>query len=292
MKQMKAEFGVEFLTAQFGVSVSGYYAWEARPALSPRKAAQWELSAKVLGRFVASGGVAGHRKIHADLADDGVVLDRKTVAARMRELHLVPKQTVRAWRRAAARARTSPDPIDLVERDFSTEIAPGSVLVGDITYVRTDEGWLYAATVIDLATRTVLGSASSKRIDTSLIIRALKRAIDTGHVAQNAIFHSDHGAQYRSRRFRKYCKQHAIRQSMGSNFECWDNAVAESFFSKLKSERLDWSRFTTRAAAAAEVADYVRHFNHNRRHQTLGYATPIATLERRTRPAAPTPAAA
>jgi transposase InsO family protein len=138
----------------------------------------------------------------------------------------------------------------------------------------------------------VLGSASSKRIDTTLIIRALKNAIDTGHVAENAIFHTDHGVQYRSRRFRTYCKRHHIRQSMGSNFECWDNAVAESFFSKLKGERLDWCHFATRAAAAAEVADYIRHFNHHRRHQTLGYATPIATLERLTQPATTLPAAA
>jgi transposase InsO family protein len=289
---MKAEFGVEFLTGRFGVTVSGYYEWAKRPAISPRKAAQWDLSAKVLGLFVASGGVSGHRKIHAELAAAGVIVDKKTVAARMRELHLVPKQTVRAWKRAAARKRVTPDPADLVERNFSTDVAPGTVLVGDITYVHTDEGWLYTATVIDLGSRTVLGSASSKRIDTTLIIRALKNAIDTGHVAENAIFHTDHGVQYRSRRFRTYCKRHHIRQSMGSNFECWDNAVAESFFSKLKGERLDWCHFATRAAAAAEVADYIRHFNHHRRHQTLGYATPIATLERLTQPATTLPAAA
>lgn len=279
---MKAEFGVGFLTERFGVSESGYYQWEARPAISPRKAAQWELSAKVLGRFVASGGIDGHRKIHADLAESGIVVNRKTVAARMHDLRLVPKPTVRAWKRASARSRATPDPADLVDRNFSTAVAPGSVLVGDITYVRTGQGWLYVATVIDLASRTVLGTASSKRIDTSLIIRALKHAIDTGHIAENAIFHSDHGIQYRSRRFRKYCKQQHIRRSMGRNFECWDNAVAESFFSKLKSERLDWCSFTTRAAAAWEVADYVRHFNHTRRHQTLGYATPQATLQRLT----------
>ena len=282
MKQMKAEFGVAFVAGQLGVTVSGYYEWLKRPAVSPRKAAQWELSAKVLGRFVASGGIDGHRKIHAGLAAAGVVVNRKTVAARMHDLHLVPKPTVRAWKRAAARKRATSDPEDLVDRNFSNAVAPGSVLVGDITYIGTDQGWLYVATVIDLASRAVLGTASSKRIDTALIIRALKNAIDTGHVAKNAIFHSDHGTQYRSRRFRKYCKQHHVRRSMGRNFECWDNAVAESFFSKLKSERLDWLHFATRASAVWEVADYVRHFNTTRRHQTLGYATPQATLERLT----------
>lgn len=288
---MKAEFGIEFLVARLGVSESGYHAWEARPAITPRKAAQWDLNAKVLGLFMDSGGVAGHRKIHHDLLEQGVVVGRKTVHARMRQLHLVPKQTVRAWKRAAARKRATPDPVDLVDRRFSTAVEPGTVLVGDMTYVHTKEGWLYVATVIDLASRTVIGWASSKRIDTGLAIRAMKNAIASGHVEPNAIFHTDHGVQYRSRRFRKFCRKNAIRQSMGSNFECWDNAVAESFFSKLKGERLDWVRFATRAAASHEVADYIRYFNTTRRHQTLGYATPAATLERLTRPAA-TPIAA
>jgi len=273
---MKAEFPVDFLVARLGVSESGYYRWLSAPALSPRKAAQWDLSAKVLGRFVASDGVAGHRKIHADLLEAGIRVDRKTVGARMRELHLVPKQTVRAWKKAAARQRLAPDPADLVERSFSTSVAPGSVLVGDVTYVHTGQGWLYVATVIDLASRTVLGSASSKRIDTSLIIRALKNAIDTGHVAENAIFHTDHGANYRSRRFRKYCRTHDIRQSMGSKFECWDNAVAESFFSQLKQERLHAQKFATRAQAETAVREYVRYYNTWRPHGTIGGITPAA----------------
>lgn len=288
---MKAEFGVAFLAERFQVSVSGYYAWEARPAISPKKAAQWDLNAKVLGLFVESGGTAGHRKIHRELLEQGVVVDRKTIHARMRQQHLVPKQTVRAWKRSAARKRATPDPADLVDRNFSIAVEPGTVLVGDMTYVWTSEGWLYVATVIELASRTVIGWASSKRIDTALAIRAMRNAIASGHVTPDAIFHTDHGVQYRSRHFRKFCKKNTIRQSMGANFECWDNAVAESFFSKLKGERLDWHRYATRAAATHDVADYIRYFNTRRRHQTLGYATPAATLHRLTQPAT-TPIAA
>ena len=293
---MKAEYGREFpigfLADKFEVSVSGYYAWEKRPAVSPRKAAAWDLSAKVLGLFTASAGVAGHRKIHHQLAVAGTVVNRKTVAARMRELDLIPVPTRRAWKRAAARKRLVPDPIDRVERNFSTSVAPGTVLVGDITYVRTDQGWVYVATVIDLASRQVLGWAASARADSSLITRAMRKAITTGHVGQHAVFHTDHGAQYRSRRFRAFCKKHDIRQSMGKNYECWDNAVAESFFSKLKGERLDWVEFPTRSAAIWEVADYIHHFNTERPHQALGYNTPAATLNRLTQTSPTKPAAA
>lgn len=286
------EFPVEFLADRFGVSVSGYYAWERRPAASPRRAAALDLSAKVLGLFTASGGVLGHRKIHHALTEAGLVVNRKTVAARMRELDLVPVPTRRAWKRAAARKRVVPDPVDRVERNFSTAVAAGTILVGDITYVRTDQGWLYVATVIDIASRHVLGWASSARADSGLITRALRKAIATGHIAAKAVFHTDHGVQYRSRRFRKFCNKHDIRRSMGKNYECWDNAVAESFFSKLKGERLDLVRLPTRAAAIWEVADYIRYFNTARPHQTLGYATPAATLDRLTRPATTTPVAA
>lgn len=170
---LKAEFGVEFLAERLRVSVSGYYAWAGRSGLSARAAARWELNAQVLGLFVDSGGTAGHRKIQHVLAGRGTVVGRKTVHARMRDLHLVPKQTVRAWKRAAARKRFAPDPTDLVERNFSTVVAPGTVLVGDMTYVPTGEGWLYVATVIELASRAVIGWASSKRIDTGSVIHGV-----------------------------------------------------------------------------------------------------------------------
>jgi putative transposase len=291
IEQMKADFGVEFSAAQLGVSVSGYYAWQKRP-VSARQAARWDLAAKVLGAFVESGRALGHRKVHQKLAEAGVVVDRKTVAKAMREMRLVPPATLRAWKRAAARRRATPDPVDLVERNFSTTVAPGTVLVGDITYVPTGQGWLYVATVIDLASRMVLGVACGRRQTKQLIIRALKKARATGHVAAEAIFHSDHGRQYASDAFGRFCQKHGIRRSMGARYECWDNAVAESFFSKLKGERLDWRRFTSREEAVSEVTDYVRWFNTQRPHQTLGYATPAAALQRRINPATTTTAAA
>jgi transposase InsO family protein len=111
-----------------------------------------------------------------------------------------------------------------------------------------------------------------------LIIRALAMAIATGHVKPGAVFHSDHGVQYRSKRFENFCGRHGILRSMGAKLQCWDNAAAETFFSKLKTERLNWCTFVTRRAARTEVSDYIEHFNTARLHQTLGYATPAERL--------------
>ncbi|MFK4763131.1 IS3 family transposase [Microbacterium sp. ZW T5_45] len=283
IERMKADFSIVFLCARLKVSVSGFHAWRKRP-VSARAERRWQLSTKVLNVFVDSSRAAGHRKIAATLAADfGVHANRKTVLAIMRDLGIMPPAARAAFRRAAARARTTPDPGDLLERRFQDTVEPGTVLVGDITYVSTGQGWLYVATAIDLATRTVLGWASSKRQTAALVITALSRAIATGHVRPGAIFHSDHGTQYRSRRFMMFCARAGIRRSMGKNFECWDNAVAESFFSKLKNERLRWHRFTSRHAATREVADYIRYFNDRRRHQALGYATPAEAMAHLTR---------
>lgn len=280
--RMKADFDIAYLCGKFSVSESGFHAWRARPQ-SATAARREELNAKVLGLFVGSRRADGHRKITAALrVEHGVHADRKTVLNAMRTMGIMPPAARASFRRAAARAATTPDPADLLQRRFAEITEPGTVLVGDITYVPTRQGWLYVATVIDLASRTVLGWASGKRQSAELAVTALRRAIQTGHVRPGAIFHSDHGTQYRSRRYAQFCGRNAIRRSMGANFECWDNAVAESFFSKLKNERLRWRRFRTRPEATAEVADYVQHFNTHRGHQALDYATPAATLTRLT----------
>jgi len=194
----------------------------------------------------------------------------------MRLLGLLSPGAERHFRRARARAGRRADPTDLLNRDFSS-ITPGRVLTGDITYVPTRQGWLYLATVIDLSTRMVLGHATGSRQTAGLVIRALRNARSTGLVPAGAIFHSDHGVQYRSKAFARECGT-GIRRSMGARYQCWDNAVAESFFSKLKTERLDWLTFTTRQAAATEIGNYIQHFNTTRLHQGLGYRTPAERL--------------
>lgn len=284
--RLKADFPVSYLCAKLEVSPAGYYAWRNRP-LSEREQRRWSLSAQVLGKFVGSERADGHRKISASLHADGIGVNRKTVAGIMQDLGIMPPSAAAAFRKAAARARVSEDPEDLLERDFGSHLQPGAVTVGDITYLPTSEGWVFVATVIDLASRKVIGWAAGKRQTAELVVRALKNAIATGLVREGTIFHSDHGSQYRSKRFAKFCAKHGIKRSMGGKFECWDNAVAESFFSKMKGERLNWIKFLTRAAAIHEVGRYIRYFNQERRHQTLGYATPDQTLARLTSLASP-----
>lgn len=275
--QSKADFPVSFLCEKLGVSTSGFYEWAERVP-SPTQRRNDEVTAQVITAFAASNQAAGYRKVTAALARNGTIVDRKTVACVMARLGLISPAAERAFKVAKRRSQRTTDPVDLLLRDFSS-VTAGAIMVGDITYVATGQGWLYVATVIDLASRAVLGYATGTRMTTQLIIRAMNMAIATGHVKPGAVFHSDHGVQYRSKRFAKYCGKHGILRSMGAKMQCWDNAAAETFFSKLKSERLNWITFSTRRAARAEVISYINHFNTARLHQTLGYATPAERLE-------------
>ena len=156
---------------------------------------------------------------------------------------------------------------------------PGRRLVGDITYLRTGEGWLYLATVIDLATRMVIGWQLADHMRTSLVVDALQMAITHGHVRPGAIFHSDRGAQYTSTEFTRYCAGGDVSTSVGRTGVCWDNAVAESFFAALKNEMYHREHFPTRARARFAVADYIEVFyNRSRLHSRLGYRTPAEAL--------------
>jgi len=167
---------------------------------------------------------------------------------------------------------------DLIGRDF-TAPAPGQRLFGDITYLRTGEGWLYLATVIDLATKMVVGWQLADHMRTSLVTGALDMAIGGGHVPPGAIFHSDRGAQYRSAAFAGFCQASSIATSTGRTGVCWDNAAAESFFGALKNEMYHRQTFPDRARARFAVADYIEVFyNRKRLHSAPGYRTPAEAL--------------
>jgi len=273
---MKAEYPVTYLCKKLGVSTSAFYVW-AVSHTTATELRRTELITMVIEEFALSKNVSGYRKVTAALHRRGETVNRKTIATIMSDLGLMSPAAERQFRRAKIRAARGKDPSDLLRRNF-VSLTPGSLLVGDITYVRTGEGWLYVATVIDLATRTVLGFACGSRQTSELIIRAMTAARRSGLITPGAVFHSDHGTQYRSKRFKNHCRRLGIRRSMGALMECWDNASAETFFSKLKSERLDWITFKTREAATIEVIDYINHFNTTRLHQALGYKTPHERL--------------
>ena len=259
-----------------GVARSSFYAWRGRVE-TPTQARRRALAVEVRRVFEASRETSGCRRVAAQLNREGHECSVGLVADLMRELGLRAVQP-RGYKRTTVPGEEPVQSPDLIERDF-TASGPGERLVGDITYLRTGEGWLYLATVIDLATRMVVGWQLADHMRTSLVTDALQMGIDAGHIHAKAVFHSDRGAQYTSAEFARYCRDQKVRTSVGRTGVCWDNAAAESFFATLKNEMYYRHTFPTRARARFAVAEYIEVFyNRKRLHSTLGYRTPHEAL--------------
>jgi putative transposase len=272
----KATYPVTFMCGLLGVPRSSFYAWRNRVE-SATAGRRRELADRVWRVFNAHHGRYGCRRVAAALNRDGHECSVGLVADLMRELGLRACQP-RAYKRTTLRGEQPVASPDLVGRDF-TAAAPGQRLVGDITYLKTGEGWLYLATVIDLCTRMVVGWQLADHLRTSLVTDALQMAITHGHAPADAIFHSDRGCQYTSREFAEFCTAARVRASVGRTGVCWDNAAAESFFAALKNEMYHRERFHTRAHARFAVAEYIEiYYNRRRLHSTLGYRTPAEAL--------------
>ena len=272
----KASYKIAWMCRLLGVPRSSFYAWRNR-AETATAARRRELAAHVRRVFEAGRGAYGCRRVAAQLNRDGHPCSVGLVADLMREQGLRACQP-RAYKRTTVPGEQPVTSPDLIGRDF-TATAPGQRLVGDITYLKTGEGWLYLATVIDLATRMVTGWQLADHMRTSLVTGALDMAITHGHVQPGAIFHSDKGAQYTSGEFTRFCQSRSVRTSTGRTGVCWDNAAAESFFGALKNEMYYRQSFATRARARFAVADYIEVFYNRRRlHSALGYRTPFEAL--------------
>lgn len=272
----KANYPIAWMCRMLGVSRSSFYAWRDHvdSATTTRRG---DLAVLVTKVFNDSRQTYGCRRITVVLNRAGYACSVGLVADVMSELGLKAVQP-RAYRVTTIHGDEHPNIEDVINRDF-TSLDPGTRLVGDITYLRTDQGWLYLAIVLDLATRMVIGWQMATHMRTSLVTDALEMARLHGHVKPGAIFHSDRGAQYTSRELAKYCRRSRITQSMGRTGICWDNAAAESFFATLKNEMYYRHRFTTRARARFAVAEYIEVFyNRKRLHSTLGYRTPSDVL--------------
>ncbi len=272
----KANYKVAWMCRLLDVPRSSFYAWRNRVE-TPTAARRRDLAAHVRRVFETSRQTSGCRRVAAALNRDGIECSVGLVADLMRELGLRAVQP-RAYKRTTVPGQAPVASPDLIGRDF-TAPAPGQRLVGDITYLKTGEGWLYLATVLDLATRMVVGWQLADHMRTSLVVDALRMALDAGHIDRDAIFHSDRGTQYTSAEFHRFCKEKLVRTSLGRTGVCWDNAAAESFFAALKNEMYYRSSFPTRARARFAVADYIEVFyNRQRLHSTLGYRTPFEAL--------------
>jgi putative transposase len=265
------------MCGQLDVARSSFYKWRKRTE-TPTQARRRQLAEQVRRVFDDSRATFGCRRIAAQLNHEGRECSVGLVADLMRELGLRAVQP-RGYQRTTIPGEEPVDSPDLLERDFAAGGEPGERLVGDITYLKTGEGWLYLATVIDLATRMIVGWQLADHIRTSLVVDALQMGIDAGLVAPGAIFHSDRGCQYTSREFTRFCTHRRIRTSVGRTGVCWDNAAAESFFAALKNEMYYRHTFATRARARFAVAEYIEVFYNRRRlHSTLGYRTPFQAL--------------
>ena len=272
----KATYKIAWMCRLLGVPRSSFYAWRNK-AETATAARRRELAAQVCRVFEAGRGAYGCRRVAAQLNRDGHPCSVGLAADLMRELGLRACQP-RAYKRTTIPGEQPVTSPDLIGRDF-TAVTPGTRLVGDITYLNTGEGWLYLATVIDLATRMVTGWQLASHMRTSLVTDALAMAVSHGHIAPGAVFHSDKGAQYTSAEFTRFCQANGIRTSVGRTGVCWDNAAAESFFAALKNEMYYRQIFPSRARARFAVADYIEVFyNRQRLHSTLGYRTPAEVL--------------
>lgn len=261
------------------VSRSAYYAHAATEAAGGTATARED--AALLERIVelhdASGGTYGAPRVHQDLLEEGRRHGRKRVARLMRAAGLRGR-TPRRWRKT-----TIPDPAaqarpDLIGRNFAPDpFGLDQRWCGDITYIRTWEGWLYLATVIDIASRRVVGWATADHLRTDLVEEALRQAVTTRRPAPGVIFHSDRGCQYTSAQFADAAWELGVTLSVGRTGQCWDNALAESFFATIKGELLDHRSWPSHAAARAAIFDYIEGwYNIKRRHSALGYLSPAA----------------
>lgn len=268
----KAQYPIGLLCKALDVSRPGYYAHMRRP---PSKHAERDvaLGVKIAAIHTQSGKTYGSPRVHDELREGGECVSRKRVARVMNELGLRGK---RRKRYCFTTQSEHDDPIapNVLARDFSAS-APNEKWVGDITYIWTREGWLYLAVLIDLFSRRVVGWAMGDSLATDLPLRALNMAIQTRRPPRGLIHHTDRGCQYASAEYRAVLEQHGIVASMSRKGNCWDNAVAESFFATLKTELVRDIDFLTRGHARREVFAYIEGFyNRRRRHSSMNYANP------------------
>ncbi|MDP9485181.1 MAG: IS3 family transposase [Actinomycetota bacterium] len=268
----RAHLPISLLCRMLGVSRSGYYAWRERPP-SKRSREDATLTEKIREVHQRSRETYGYPRVHAELRALDVRCGRRRVARLMREAGL--RGCMRGKRRRTTRQDRNALPApDLVRRKFSAA-APDRLWLADITYVKTDEGFLYLAFLLDAHSRRVVGWSMASHLKTELVVDALEMAVWRRKPSAGLIHHTDRGSQYTALSFGKRLREVGILPSMGRTGSALDNAMAESFVSTLKAELVDRHRFPTREAARTAIFEYVEGFyNRSRRHSSLGYESP------------------
>jgi putative transposase len=269
----KAAYPVRLICRLLQVSRSGYYAWRTRPE-SPRAQVDRRLLINLRAAFNASRHTYGSPRIHQELRAQGHPDGRHRIARLMR-VHGLRGRHRRRFRTTTQSNHAHPVAANVLARRFDPR-APNQAWVSDITYVWTLEGWLYLCVILDLYSRRVVGWAMGARIDQALTLRALNMALANRASNPGLVHHSDRGSQYAANAYRQVLAAHHVTCSMSRQGDCWDNAVAESFFATLKIELVYGARFATRAQAQHAMFEYIEVFyNRTRRHSYLGYVSPV-----------------
>jgi putative transposase len=263
-------FDIRTMCRVLGATHSGYYAWLKQP-VSQREEDNARLLRLIRASFMASHGIYGSPRVFLDLREAGETCSKHRVARLMR-LHKI--RPVRGYK---VRHSSPPPPAqmtpNLLQRNFNVA-QPNKAWVTDITYIRTWQGWLYLAVVMDLYSRKIVGWATSATMRRELVLDAVLMAVRLRR-PRSTLIHSDQGSQYGSDDWRRFCKRNHLEPSMSRRGNCWDNAVAESFFSSLKKERIKKRIYRNRDLARADLVEYIESFyNPTRRHSHLGGVSP------------------
>ena len=277
MHNHSAQFRLSVMARILQVSRSGFYAWRQRQSIGPgpRQQRCHERDEMVMLAFEAGKGRSGSPRLVLDLNDAGHSCDRKTVANSMMRQGLRAK-AAKKFKVTTNSKHNLPVAANLLQQDFAAT-APNQKWVGDITYLWTDEGWLYLATVIDLYSRMVVGWAMSERMTANLVCEALTMALWRRKMPSGIIVHSDRGSQYCSSAFQGLLDRHGLTCSMSAKGNCYDNACAESFFHTIKVEAIHGEKFETRDKMRRVVFEYIEvDYNRIRRHSTNGQISPVA----------------
>jgi putative transposase len=266
----RSQHGIEMMCRVLGVARSGFYDWLKQP-ISNRAKEDERLLRMIRASFVASHDIYGAPRVFLDLREAGETCSKHRVARLMRENNLRALHGYRTRRVSVSKpAALIPN---VLQRQF-TVTRPNTAWVTDITYIRTWQGWLYLAVVMDLFSRKVIGWATSPTIHREVVLNAVLMAVRNRR-PRRALIHSDQGTQYGSDAWRRFCKSNRLEPSMSRRGNCWDNAVVESFFGSLKKERVKKHIYKNRELAAEDISDYITSFyNRARRHSHLGGVSP------------------
>lgn len=271
IRDHREEFPISLMCEVICVSRGGYYSWLRRPE-SKRNIENRNLKTEIRSIHAESKRIYGSPKVYEELKDRGIRCSLKRVTRLMREDGLYAK-TTKKFKATTNSRHSRPVAENILDRRFNQD-APNKAWVSDITYIPTREGWLYLSTIIDLYSRSVVGWGMKERMTTQLVTDAFNMALIKR--TPPLIHHSDRGSQYASEEFQKLLMEHGVQCSMSGKGNCYDNAVAESFFGTLKKELIYFEDYKTRDEAKRSIFEYIEIFyNRKRRHSSLGYKSPV-----------------